>query len=222
VTVVGPFRNPPRWRTDSANQRGGSEWEPIKILLEGDGNSNKMNTASNTRLQLTTKVGQAHVATGVPLDLGTNTQPSDPRMQRNTKPRVHWPTPVRSVSTTGQTGPCWRELMTSTKWLHTSQAGATHRSDRSKPESPQITKHAYRPPNWPKLETAATQDNSKHTQTFTRAKTHQGLHRSDRSRHRSDRCSLGSSRWTTPAGQLPHIQTSISQIAPQTCTRLWG
>jgi hypothetical protein len=33
-----------------ANQRGGSEWEPIKILLEGDRDSNKMNTASNTRL----------------------------------------------------------------------------------------------------------------------------------------------------------------------------
>jgi hypothetical protein len=31
-------------------ERGGSEWEPIKILLEGDRNSNKMNTASNTRL----------------------------------------------------------------------------------------------------------------------------------------------------------------------------
>jgi hypothetical protein len=29
---------------------GGSEWEPIKILLEGDRDSNKMNTASNTRL----------------------------------------------------------------------------------------------------------------------------------------------------------------------------
>jgi hypothetical protein len=28
----------------------GSEWEPIKILLEGDRDSNKMNTASNTRL----------------------------------------------------------------------------------------------------------------------------------------------------------------------------
>jgi hypothetical protein len=28
----------------------GSEWEPIKILLEGDGNSYKMNTASNTHL----------------------------------------------------------------------------------------------------------------------------------------------------------------------------
>jgi hypothetical protein len=54
-------------------ERGGSEWEPIKILLDGDGNSNKMNAASNTLLQLTTQVGQAHVATGVPLDLGTNT-----------------------------------------------------------------------------------------------------------------------------------------------------
>jgi hypothetical protein len=78
-----------------------------KNLLEGDGNSNKMNTASNTRLRLTTQVGQAHVATVVPLDLGTNTQPSDPRTQRNTKPRVYRPKPVRPVSTIGQTGPCW-------------------------------------------------------------------------------------------------------------------
>jgi hypothetical protein len=31
-----------------------------------------MKAASNTLLQLTTQVGQAHVATGVPLDLGTN------------------------------------------------------------------------------------------------------------------------------------------------------
>jgi hypothetical protein len=70
-------------------REGGNEWEPIKILLEGDGNSNNMNTTSNTRLQLTTQVGQAHVATGVPLNLVTNTQPSDSRTQRNTKPRVH-------------------------------------------------------------------------------------------------------------------------------------
>jgi hypothetical protein len=40
------------WRTETANQRGGSEWEPIKIILEWDGGSNKMNTASNTRLWL--------------------------------------------------------------------------------------------------------------------------------------------------------------------------
>jgi hypothetical protein len=88
-------------------REGGSEWEPIKILLEGDGNSDKMKAASNTLLQLTTQVGQAHVDTEVPLDQGTNTQPSDPRTQRNTKPRVYRPTPVRPVSTTGQTGPCW-------------------------------------------------------------------------------------------------------------------
>jgi hypothetical protein len=110
----------PRWRFSShevqsfmlegpirRTREGGSEWEPIKILLERDGNSNKMNTASNTRLRLTTQVGQAHVATGVPLDLGTNTQPSDSRTQRKTKPRVYRPTPVRPVSTTCQTGPFW-------------------------------------------------------------------------------------------------------------------
>jgi hypothetical protein len=62
--VEGPIRR---------TREGGSEWEPIKILLERDENSNKTNTASNTRLRLTTQVGQTHVATGVPLDLVTNT-----------------------------------------------------------------------------------------------------------------------------------------------------
>jgi hypothetical protein len=86
--------------TDTANQRGRSEWEPIKILLEGDGNSNKMNMASNTRLRLTTQVGQAHVATEVPLDLGTNTHslPTENAAEHQTS----------SLQThTGQTGPCW-------------------------------------------------------------------------------------------------------------------
>jgi hypothetical protein len=96
--IEGPIRR---------TREGGSEWEPIKILLEGDGNSNKMNTASNTSVRLTTQVGRAHVASGVPLDLGINTQPSNPKTQRNAKPRVHLPTPVRPVSTTDQTGPCW-------------------------------------------------------------------------------------------------------------------
>jgi hypothetical protein len=141
-----------------------------------------MNTASNTRLRLTTQIGQAHVATRVQLDLGTNTQPSDLRTQRNIKPRVYRPTPVRPVSTIGQTGPCWWNWGTSTKWLYADQTGETHRSDRSQPESPQTTKQANRSPNWPKLETAARQDNKEHTQTFTQAKTDQGMHRSDRSR----------------------------------------
>jgi hypothetical protein len=156
------------------------------------------------------------------MDLGTNTQPSDPRMQRNTKPRVYRPTSVRPVSTTDQTGPCWWNWATFTKWLHTGQTGETHRSDQSQPESPQSTEQANRPPNWPKLETAATQDNIEHTQTFTRAKTTKGCTGQTGQEHRSDRCSLGSSGWTAPAGHLPQIQTSISRIAPRTWTRLWG
>jgi hypothetical protein len=40
-----------------------------KILLEGDEGSNKTNMASNTRLRLTTQIGQDHVATGVLLNL---------------------------------------------------------------------------------------------------------------------------------------------------------
>jgi hypothetical protein len=80
-----------------ANQRGGSEWEPIKILLEGDGDSNKTNTASNTRLRLTTQVGKAHTATEVLLDLGTNSQPHRPEnaVEHNTR---------ASLTYTGQAG----------------------------------------------------------------------------------------------------------------------
>jgi hypothetical protein len=87
------------------NQRGGSEWEPIKILLEGDKSSNKMNTASNTRLRLTTQVGQDHVATGVLLVLGTNNQLYGPE---NTA-----------------------EHQTRASLTYTGQAGEHHRSDRS-------------------------------------------------------------------------------------------
>jgi hypothetical protein len=96
-------------------ERGGSEWEPIKILIEGDEDSNKTNTASNTRLRLTTQVGQAHVGTGVPLDLGTNTQPSEPKHTNTHSGNLHgllpvphrsdrWPAPVRPVDSAGQAG----------------------------------------------------------------------------------------------------------------------
>jgi hypothetical protein len=76
-------------------REGGSEWEPKKNLLEGDGNSYKMNTASNTRLRLTTQVGQAHVATGVPLDLGTNTH-TLPTRERSGTPNLESSDPHRS------------------------------------------------------------------------------------------------------------------------------
>jgi hypothetical protein len=104
-----------------ANQRGGSEWEPIKILLKGYGDSNKTSTTSNTCLRLTTQVGQAHAATGVLLDLGTNKQPSEPKHTNTHNGNLHglppvlhrsdrWPapvrpvTPVRPVDRAGQTG----------------------------------------------------------------------------------------------------------------------
>jgi hypothetical protein len=61
-----------------ANQKGGSEWEPIKILLEGDRDSNKMTTTSNTPLRLTTQVGQDHAATGVLLALETDNPLHEP------------------------------------------------------------------------------------------------------------------------------------------------
>jgi hypothetical protein len=110
--------------------RGGSEWEPIKILLEGDEDSNKTKTASNTRLRLTTQVGQAHVATGVSLDLGTNKQPSEPKHTNTHSGNLHdllpvlhrsdrWPasvrpvTPVRPVNRAGQAG----EQSRSSRWL---------------------------------------------------------------------------------------------------------
>jgi hypothetical protein len=100
---------------------GNSKEESIKILLEGDGDSNNTNTASNTRLRLTTQVGQAHVATGVPLDLRTNTQPSEPKHTNTHSRNLHsllpvlhqsdrWPapvrlvTPVRPVDSAGQAG----------------------------------------------------------------------------------------------------------------------
>jgi hypothetical protein len=102
------------------DQRGGSEWEPTKNLLEGDGNSNKTNKASNTRLRLTTQVGQAHTATKVLLDLGTNKQTSEPKHPNTHNGNLHGllpAAPVRPMAYAGQTG-------------DTSQTGGQSRSGR--------------------------------------------------------------------------------------------
>jgi hypothetical protein len=84
---------------------GGSEWELIKILLEGDEGSYKMNTASSTCLRLTTQIGQVHVATGVLQNLGTNQQPHRPENAA--------------------------EHQTSSPLTNTGQTGEHHRPDRS-------------------------------------------------------------------------------------------
>jgi hypothetical protein len=102
------LHSPLKDRYDEPERGGGGEWEPINILLKGDENSNKTNMASNAHLRLTTQVGQAHVATGVPLDLGTNTQPSEPKHTNTHSGNLHgllpvlhrsdrWPAPVRPV-----------------------------------------------------------------------------------------------------------------------------
>jgi hypothetical protein len=75
-----------RYRYDEPERGGGSEWEPIKILLEGYGDSNKMNSASNTRLRLTTQVGQVHGATEVLLNLGQ--LPTSQTRERNRTPKL--------------------------------------------------------------------------------------------------------------------------------------
>jgi hypothetical protein len=74
-----------------------------------------MNTASNTRLRLTTQVGQAHAATEMLLDLGTNKQPSKPKDTNTHSGNLHgllpvlrrsdrWPALVRPVDSVGQAG----------------------------------------------------------------------------------------------------------------------
>jgi hypothetical protein len=101
----------------------GSEWEPIKILLEGDGYSNKMNMASNTRLRLTTLVGQAHVATGVPLDLGnqhTTFRPENAAEHQTSSP-------LTNTSQTGEHHRSGRSLLVTLGNFHRK---APHRSDQ--------------------------------------------------------------------------------------------
>jgi hypothetical protein len=63
---------------EQRTKEGGNEWGPIKILLEGDRDSNKMNTVPTHVSDSTTQIGQDHVATEVLLILGTNKQPAEP------------------------------------------------------------------------------------------------------------------------------------------------
>jgi hypothetical protein len=115
-----------------------------------------MNMASNTRLRLTTQDGQAHTATGVLLDLGTNSRPHRPENAVEHKTRA-------SLTYTGPAGEHHRSdqsLLVKPGDFHRT---ALHRSGRCntlvKPvpaREPQNTKHAYQALNCPKLETTAT------------------------------------------------------------------
>jgi hypothetical protein len=83
------------------------------------------------------------------------------------------------LTNNGQTGEHHRSDRSLLVKLGDFHRKAPHRSDRcNTPVSarkPQNTKEANRAPNRPKLEIAATQDNSEHTQTFTQAKNPTGV-----------------------------------------------
>jgi hypothetical protein len=185
---------------------GGSEWEPIKILLEGDGDYNKTNTASNTRLRLTTKVGQAHATTEVLLDLGTNKQPFEPKHTNTHSGNLHgllpvlhrsdrWPAPVRPVDSAGQAGGYSSRTTSVPESL----------SDFSTPwnKNTPKTQPAWKENPTQNLKKQLQTDQELSSSTKTQRHTSQAIHprqipqvaRTGRTgqEHRSDRCNLGSS-----------------------------
>jgi hypothetical protein len=89
-------------------ERGGSEWEPIKILLKGDRGSNKMNTTSNTHLRLN------YLSWSRPRSHWSATDPRNQQTTFRAKTHKHahqklarlaaCATPVRPMACAGQTG----------------------------------------------------------------------------------------------------------------------
>jgi hypothetical protein len=200
-----------------------------------------MNTASNTHLWLTTQVGQAHATTGVLLNLGTNKQPSEPKLTNMHSGNLHgllpvlhrsdrWPalvrpvTPVRQVDRAGQAGGYNSRTTSVPESL----------SDFSRPwnKNTPKTQPAQKENPTQNLAKQLLTDQEQTSNTTAQRHTSPAVHprqipqviRTGQigQEHQSDLCNLGSSGWTTPAGQLPQIQLPISRIAPRICTRLWG
>jgi hypothetical protein len=85
--------------------RGGSEWEPMKILLEWDENSNKTNKASKSCLRLNYPSWSRPRSHWSATDPRNQQPPSRTRERNETQLECNWPIAVKLVSTTGQTGP---------------------------------------------------------------------------------------------------------------------
>jgi hypothetical protein len=188
------------------NQRGGSEWVLIKILLEGDGDSNKTNTASNTRLRLTTQVGQVHTSTEVLLDLRTNNQPFEPKHTNTHSRNLHdllpvlhrsdrWPAPVRPVESAGQAGG-YSSRITS---VPESLSDFSRLWNKNTPKTQPARKENPTQNLTKQLQTDQEHTSSTKTQRHTSRAVHprqiQQVTRIGQSgqEHQSDRCSLGSS-----------------------------
>jgi hypothetical protein len=148
-----------------------------------------------------------------------------------------WTEPVRTVGTTATQQVFKRALVTSlgprTRTL------PKHKLHGRKTLHKALQNNSKQTKNWP----AAPRPKDTRVKHFTRGKSHkwhaptqrhtsQAFHPRQIPQvactgqightHRSDQSSLGSSGWTTPAGQLPKIKLPISRIAPRICTRLWG
>jgi hypothetical protein len=213
----------------------GSKWEPIKNLLEGDGHSNKTNTATKHVSDSTTQVDQDHVAAGVLLVLGTNTQPSEQKLTNTHSENLHglllvlhrsdrWPTPVRPVDSAGHAGGYNSHTSNVPGSLSDSSRpwNKNHLRNTTCKEEETFTKPSKTTPNIPRTD---QQDHG------TKPHEHNNSPRPNSlgacigqtgQEHQSHRSRLGSLGWTTPTGQLPQIQLLISRITPQICARLWG
>jgi hypothetical protein len=171
-----------------------------------------MNTATNTRLRLSTQVGQAHAATEVPLDLGTNKQPFEPKHTNTHSGNLHgllpvlhrsdrWPapvrpvTPVRPVDSAGQAG----GYSSRTTNVPESLSDFSRPWNKNTPKT-QTARKANPTQNLPnQLQTNQELTSSTKTQRHTSQVVHPRkipqMTRTGQTgqEHRSDRCSLGSS-----------------------------
>jgi hypothetical protein len=171
-----------------------------------------MNTASNTRLRLTTQVGQVHIATLVPLDLGTNKQPSEPKLTNTHSGNLHdllpvlhrsdrWPapvrpvTPVRPVDSAGQAG----GYSSRTTRVPESLSDFSRPWKKTNPKTQPARQENPTKSLTKQLQTDQELTNSTKTQRHTSQVVHPRqipqVNHTGRTgqEHRSDRCSLGSS-----------------------------
>jgi hypothetical protein len=177
-----------------------------------------MNTASNTRLRLTTQVGQVHAATRGLLNLGTNTQPSEPKLTNTHSGNLHgllpvqhrsdrWPapvrpvtsvrpvTPVRPVDRAGQAG----GYSSHTTGVPESLSDFSRPRNKNTPKTQPARKENLTQSLPKKHQTNQEQSSNTTTQIHTSLAVHprqipQVVRTSQTGQeHRSDRCNLGSS-----------------------------
>jgi hypothetical protein len=159
-----------------------------------------MNTASNTRLRLTTQVGQAHVATGVPLDLGTNKQPSEPKHTNTHSGNLHgllpvphrsdrWPAPVRPVTPVRPVDSAGQASGYAAAQQAFQKASVTSLGPGTKPpqnttctEGKPYTRPNKTPPNRPRTDQHHQDPETNESNSSPEANPTKDLHQSDRSR----------------------------------------